>query len=528
MEIYKDNPDVDYIELFNIEAYTNRMIECSEDILSYYVELRDAVARLKSMRFDLVLNTTHDRFCTFLAYLLVPPEIKGMYLSAAKRLRILINGFWFKYLRCTSNFRETASFNLTDIYKNAVGGDTTVRNLFFHTRADSLLEAEQLLSLNRIDNKRNYYIGFQLGTSSGSRRWPLEHFAALGNMLHQDKRVQVVLLGSPDEKEMGEKLAGLMEVKPVDFIGRTDLSVLAAILKKCALLVTNDTGTMHLAEAVGTRCVALFFESANPFQTGPYGAGHIICSPELDCFPCPTTFQCDEKRCLDVITVDTVYQLVRHKLDENTAKTIHPPKGVRIYETRFARTGTWDAWPMARARLNKSDLARRIYRSMWLKYAQKAGEVFFEERAGELQAALTGELKAWAGCYVVEKQSLQGWLKDFSISLDMLEKKLNTGITLLEEIGKACSAVPFNKDAVTAKSDDVGLLDQQIVQAGKSNIWLSQITSLFELELEQIQDGNFFVMLTGWKQTYNSLRLRVDLLNKEIQTAGELLVKGHD
>ena len=72
------------------------------------------------------------------------------------------------------------------------------------------------------------------------------------------------------------------------------------------------------------------------------------------------------------------------------------------------------------------------------------------------------------------------------------------------------------------------LLDQQIIQAWKSNIWLSQIAGLFELELEQIQDGNFFIMLAGWKQTYNSLKLRVDLLKKEIQTAGELLVKGQN
>lgn len=528
MEIYKDNPDVDYVELFSIEAYTNKLIEGPEDILSYYVELRDAVARLKSMKFDLVLNTTHDRFCTFLAYLLAAPEIKGMYLSAAKRLRILINGFWFKYLRCTSNFREIASFNLADIYKNAVGGDMALRNLFFHTPDGPLLEAEHLLNRNSIDNKRNYYIGFQLGTSTGNRRWPLKYFAALGNMLHQDKRAQVVLLGNSDEKGMGEKLAGLMEVKPLDFIGRTNLSVLAAILKKCVLLVTNDTGTMHLAEAVGTRCVALFFESANPFQTGPYGAGHIICAPELDCFPCPTTFKCEDKKCLDVITVDTVYRLIRHKLDENTAKTIHPTGGVRIYETRFVKTGTWDAWPMEKARLNKNDLARRIFRSMWLQYAQKAGEVFFEGKEGELQAALTGELKEWAGCYVIEKQFIQDWLEDFSVSLDMLEENMNTGITLLEEIVTACSAVPFNQDAVTAKSDDVGVLDQQIIQAGESNIWLSQITNLFELELEQIQDSNFFVMLTAWKQTYNAMKLRVDLLKKEIQVANELLVKGRD
>jgi ADP-heptose:LPS heptosyltransferase len=100
IEILRDNPDLDHIELFNIEDYTRRMLESPRDLLSAHRELKDAVARLKSSRFDLVINATHDRFSTFLTYLLQPPEIKGMHLSAKEgdALRIRIDGFWFKYL----------------------------------------------------------------------------------------------------------------------------------------------------------------------------------------------------------------------------------------------------------------------------------------------------------------------------------------------------------------------------------------------------------------------------------------------
>lgn len=524
IEIYKDNLDVDYVELFNIEAYTKELVEKPEDILSSYVKLKDAVARLNSRKFDLVINATHDRFSTFLTYLLVPPEVKGMYLGADKRLQILINGFWFRYLRCTSEFRKTASFNLSDIYKNGVGGDIDARNLFFQPPADSLLEAEHLLNQYYIDNRRNYYIGFQLGTSSGSRRWPLERFAALGNMLHRDEASQVVLLGSRDEKGMGKKVASLMEVKPIDLIGKTNLSTLAALLKKCGLLVTNDTGTMHLAEAVGTRCLAFFFESANPFQTGPYGAGHIVCAPELDCFPCPTTFKCDEKECLDVITVDTMHQLIEQKLGKNTPQAIHAPEGMRIYETRFSKSGIWDAWPLEKTRLNKNDFARRIYRSLWLKYAKEIGEGVFEERDGELQTILTEEFKEWTKCYVIEKQSVQDWHEDFSNSVDTLEENADKGRTLLKEIGTAISSPSFDGTVITTKSNEIGLLDQQITQLGKSNAWVTPLTSLFELELEQVKDHNFFTLFKLWEQAYDELKVRLNLLGKEIATARDLLL----
>jgi ADP-heptose:LPS heptosyltransferase len=525
IEIYKDNPDVDYVELFHIEAYTKKLMESPDDIYRSYVELRDAVLRLKTMKFDLIINTTHDRFSTFLAYLLESPEIKGMYLSAQKRLRILVHGFWFRYLRCAPEFRKNASFNLVDIYKNAVGGDISTRDLFFYTPGDALLAAEDLLNQNDINNKTNNLIGFQIGTSTGNRRWPLECFAALGNMLHQDKGVRVVLLGSKDEKGMGEKVAGLMEVKPIDLIGKTALSVLAAVLKKCALLVTNDTGTMHLAEAVGTRCVALFFESANPFQTGPYGAGHIIFSPDLDCFPCPTTFRCMEKKCLDAINVDIVYQLIQYKLNKDKTQTIHSPEGTRIYETRFSQTGIWNTWPINNSRMDKNEFIRMAYRSIWLKYDQQMGEGLFTEKDGELQTILIEEFKEWASRYSIEKPSVEAWLNDFGNGLDILEEKIDKGMSLLEEINTSITSGPFNGSAVTTRSTEVGLFDQQIIQLGKSNSWISQLTSLFELELEQIQDNNFFIMLQAWQQTYEELRLRVDWVRKEIQEIGEVLTK---
>jgi len=519
MEIYKENPDVDYVELFNIEEYTNRLLNNSQDLFNFYTELRDAVNRLKLVKFDLVINSTHDRFSSFLAYLIRAPETKGMFISSTHKLRILVSGFWFRYLRCTSEFREIASFNLADIYKNAVGGSIETRDLFFNTPSESLQKADDFLS----PAGKDLFVGFQLGTSTGARRWPLRYFIELGNLLQEIDGIRIVLLGSKNESDLGEKVMNQMTREPINLIGKTDITGLAGILNRCALLVTNDTGTMHLAEAVGTKCVALFFESANPFQTGPYGAGHIICSSDLDCFPCPTIFKCNNKKCLDLISVETVFRLVNYKLGKSEQKEIQITTGMRVHETRFNQLGVWDALPIDKMELSNNDLIRRVYRNMWISYAEESEELDLDKNDCDLQTILTDELNIWLQNYEIDCTLLQDWLKDFSSSLNLMEKKTNAGITLLGDIIAANNNDTFDGSAITKKSNDLGKIDQEIIQLGRSDICLAQLSNLSKLELEQIEGNNFFKMLNDWKYVYDVILRRVKLLREEIEKIKKML-----
>lgn len=522
MEIYENNPDLDYLELFNIEEYTERLKNSPGDFFTHYMELRDAVNRLKAMKFDMVVNATHDRFSTFLTHLIASPDIKGMYLLPNKKLQIHIHGFWFRYLRCTSEFRMISSFNLADIYKNAVGGAEDTRQLFFHLQAHSLSEADRLLNNGHPYTSEDTYIGFQLGTSTGNRRWPTKYFAALGNLLQRENNTTVVLLGSKNEKELGERVTGQMAKRPINLIGKTNISILSAVLNRCAMLITNDTGTMHLAEAVGTRCIALFFESANPFQTGPYGTDHIICFPDMGCFPCATTFQCQNKRCLECISAETVHDLIQHTLNARTSETIPQPNGVRVYRTRFNKWGVWDAWPLGKTELKKNDLLRRIYRNMWFRYAVASEELKTISNDDFIQTDLVEEWNKWAQHHFLKDAAIQQWFMDFRRNLDMLEQEIDAGLTIIKEIVSAGENRSFDGLLLGNKSDEIGRIDQKIIHSGKCAPWLSQLTNLFELELAQIQDTNFYMMVNEWKRTYDGLTLQLNLLRDEIQITQEI------
>ena len=120
------------------------------------------------------------------------------------------------------------------------------------------------------------------------------------------------MLGGPGDADVvaavREGAAGMR-----DLCGRTRVGVLGALLRSADLLVTNDTGPMHLAAAVGTRVVAIF-GSTSPTWTGPCGGGHRVLTEPVPCAPCfQRTCEIDYV-CLDRIDVDRVEREVEQLL----------------------------------------------------------------------------------------------------------------------------------------------------------------------------------------------------------------------
>jgi heptosyltransferase-2 len=131
-------------------------------------------------------------------------------------------------------------------------------------------------------------IGFNPGATYGEAKcWPPERFVALGKSLRDDFGAFILVFGSahPKEKELNATIAQGIGEGCLDLSGRTSLLELAALLEQCRMLVTNDTGTMHVAAAVGTRVVAIFGPT-DPRTTAPLGEGHTIVRRAMPCSPC--------------------------------------------------------------------------------------------------------------------------------------------------------------------------------------------------------------------------------------------------
>ncbi len=142
------------------------------------------------------------------------------------------------------------------------------------------------------------------GARWSSKLWPAAEWARLADWLSQDCVLQVILTGSPADRQLADQITALTRGRVVNLAGRTTLDELAGIMKRASLAVTTDTGPMHLAAALGTRVVAIFGPTA-PWRTGPFGAGHEIVRLGLSCSPCFKR-RCDQPRCLTDLTWEAV------------------------------------------------------------------------------------------------------------------------------------------------------------------------------------------------------------------------------
>jgi len=145
-----------------------------------------------------------------------------------------------------------------------------------------------------------------------TKQWPAERFAAVLEWLRRREGGRAVVVGSGEAAEAARTIAHGLTEPPIDLVNRTTLKELAAVLAEARVMLTNDSGPMHVAAAVGTPIVAIFGPT-NPARTGPYGAGHRVLAGRAACSPCYRR-QCMYDRenaamlCLTNITPEAVYE----------------------------------------------------------------------------------------------------------------------------------------------------------------------------------------------------------------------------
>jgi len=189
-----------------------------------------------------------------------------------------------------------------------------------HTPQLSLRDEDRQWAENRLQRENvldgRILIGMNPGATYGlAKCWSPRRFGELGERLAQRRRLSVLLFGKEEERSIGSDIFHRLQGIGIDLMGKTGLLQLAALLEKCHLLVTNDTGTMHVAAAVGTPVVALFGPT-NPQTTGPCGEGHRIIKKNVSCSPCYQRVCPTDHRCMEGISVDEVEEIVNGRIRE--------------------------------------------------------------------------------------------------------------------------------------------------------------------------------------------------------------------
>ena len=148
------------------------------------------------------------------------------------------------------------------------------------------------------------------GTNWVTKRWPASHFAELATRLPNETGLAVVIAGGPDAADAAR---AIRQAAPdaLNLTGRTAVRELVALLRRASLAITNDSGPMHIAAALGRPLVSTFGPT-NPHRTGPYERGRSVVRLDVVCSPCYER-ACIHQTCLAALPVE---QVLRRCVDE--------------------------------------------------------------------------------------------------------------------------------------------------------------------------------------------------------------------
>ncbi len=309
------------------------------DMSAAYRRVHTLVEKLRAQAYDEVYNLNYSRKSLLLSYLLGAP-VKGYQPVCGGRE--FYRGPWLAYVFGLVHGRPFNRWHLSDVFRHLAPLPLVPTIPFEDIQREdgSRLTAQGFRSINEP------IIALQLATRHPKRTWPLDYFRRLAVLLIKRLGGFIWLLGSGEERPLGDRLMtalpAVVRHRVINFQGQTSLTELAARLKASHLLVSGDTGTLHLAASLGVSTLALFFGPASCFETGPYAPGHYVLQAEPPCHPCLEADPgCGEPFCPAMVPPDSVAQLILSLFGlGQTSGELNLPTNTRLYCSHRDKAGT--------------------------------------------------------------------------------------------------------------------------------------------------------------------------------------------
>jgi hypothetical protein len=269
-----------------------------------------------------------------------------------------------KYFFATNLARPWCQFNLVDIYANCVDGIDPRAGRSLNIAVDESFDDNFNL---KDTNSSKKTVALHMGASQKAKQWPLESFLHVAESLLRSNNYHITLIGSAKDTKLADRFNGLPGVS--NLIGKTSPRELAAVLRNCDLIITNDSGPMHIAAAVGTKVIAITVGSALGSETAPYGEGHLVLEPDMECFPCSPNNPCPVSTCAMHIKPEVVTDLT-HWMLQQSAPGPQPRnlQGCRVYMTSLSPVdGMLTLQRLFSSHACERDTLHEIVRPAWLK-----------------------------------------------------------------------------------------------------------------------------------------------------------------
>lgn len=275
----------------------------------------ELIKMVRQKEFDVVVLLRPTMRLTFLLYF---SGIKVRIGSGYRAYQFLFNYKIYQHRKTIK--KHELEYNLDMLTPLGVNSEKILPKIYLSPEEENYSrQIYEGLNIRKNDLK----IVIHPGSGGSSLNYPLERFAVLADKLIKELSAKIILTGNKKESAQSEKMKNLMKYQPFDLAGKTELRQLCSLLKGADLLISNSTGPMHIATAVGTPVVALFspLQVASPKRWGPYGEGNEVIMPPVDtCFKCELQ-KCPQFNCMEKIDPDEIISRV---------KKIHQEKSLKV------------------------------------------------------------------------------------------------------------------------------------------------------------------------------------------------------
>jgi len=431
------------------------------------------VRLLRGEGWDLVINLSHSRDSAVLARQLGRGEVRGIVLQDDGRMGVAHD--WARYFFCVTGNRAVNQLNLVDIYRLMGGLGASDGELDMRIPSEALQTVAALLT----ELGKGPLVLIQAGASRENRRWPVNRMAQVMRELHDSTGAVFALTGSAGETELCRDLAALAAGLPViNLAGRTGLEELGALCRHARLLITNDTGTLHVAAANGLPSVSLFIATALPWETAPWLSGCLVLHPDMTCAPCSHHVQCPHIQCREAIPVESVRDaalelLHRQELGPPPSKKWADRAGVRVFETCRDGLGWLDLREHGQREADDVYHTGRAFRHLWL---ARLGE----ESPSRRGPASPQDLPSF--------DSLALPLGELGAALDGLAREAMRGQHLVEEIHRELAGRPTRAARLEVLTQRLMKVDDLLFELELGQPLLRPLGVLHRLAKEHQQD----------------------------------------
>ncbi len=472
-------PYVDEIKPINVTELSGLLkannFDLTIDVLKALGDMFDGILQVN---YDLAVNLSHDEFSVYFLYIL--NSLKNIGISVNREGTIISNDEMIAYIFSAVKNRKVSVLNLVDLYERTIKTNKTqykqhVNKIYLDTKKndkeDNGNKEFEVLKKYGIEESDNI-ISFAIGASTELKKWRYDYFAELAKMfLNGDIKTKVVLLGANYDVKAGGFIESMVaNERLINLTGKTSVSDLVYVVRRSNLLITHDTGTMHIGVAVGAKLIVIYTGNVGFLETGPYAENQLLIAPDIGCFPCDFNLKCLNPVCQGLIKPEYIYDMSLMLLKNETGYTEKLYKykntGIVPYLSRFDSKKFIDYLPAVKIKLNFKDLKLKIlklslehyYEVDFLIIDENEIQLFldcFEGIEYNLSLDIEEELKSVENLIVLCKRGMSETKKMINLAL---KDPFNT--EKIEEYTGNIKSIDFELKYISSVYDDLSMFNQ--------------------------------------------------------------------